>query len=298
MNDPLFMTPETISLKEFPNFNESILRDIIINDPAVLGLGELEVKDKERMQPGAGRLDILLRDPESEERYEVELQLGKTDESHIIRCLEYWDIERRRYPQYDHIAVLIAEDITSRFLNVISLFNGFVPFIAVKMTAFKINGQPKPILSFVRVLDKVDLGMEDTDDTIEPPADRMYWIKKASEEMVTLVDDDCKSILKKISPDLDLKYNRYYIGITENGPTNNFLVFRPKKSFVRVGARFGRNQSDQLDLWSSQLTEAGLIVFPGGRMDGWLYFRLTRQILEKHGDLVTKLFKDAYNMQR
>ncbi|MDQ1311988.1 MAG: hypothetical protein QG605_527 [Euryarchaeota archaeon] len=298
MNDPLFMTPETISLKEFPNFNESILRDIIINDPAVLGLGELEVKDKERMQPGAGRLDILLRDPESEESYEVELQLGKTDESHIIRCLEYWDIERRRYPQYDHIAVLIAEDITSRFLNVISLFNGFVPFIAVKMTAFKINGQPKPILSFVRVLDKVDLGMEDTDDTIEPPADRMYWIKKASEEMVTLVDDDCKSILKKISPDLDLKYNRYYIGITENGPTNNFLVFRPKKSFVRVGARFGRNQSDQLDLWSSQLTEAGLIVFPGGRMDGWLYFRLTRQILEKHGDLVTKLFKDAYNMQR
>ena len=30
---------------------------------------------------------------------------------------EYWDIERRRYPQYDHCAVLIAEDITSRFLN-------------------------------------------------------------------------------------------------------------------------------------------------------------------------------------
>jgi hypothetical protein len=296
MSDPLFIKPEPVSLRNIPNFNESLLRDMIIDDPAILGLGELEVKDKERMQSGAGRLDILLRDPESEERYEVELQLGKTDESHIIRCLEYWDIEKRRYPQYDHIAVLIAEEITSRFLNVISLFNGFVPLIAVKMTAFQINGQTKPILSFVKVLDKVDLGMDDTEDTIEPPADRPYWAKKASEEMVTIVDD-CKRILKTISPDLDLKYNRYYIGITENGPTNNFVTFRPKKAFVRVGAKFGRSQLDQLAIWGNRLTEAGLVVLPGGKKDGWLNFRLTKQDLEQHRDLVAELFTTSYKMQ-
>ena len=289
MSDSLFITPEPISLKNIPNFNESILRDMIINDPTILGLGEIEVKDKERMQSGAGRLDILLRDPESEERYEVELQLGKTDESHIIRCLEYWDIERRRYPQYDHIAVLIAEDITSRFLNVIGLFNGFVQLIAVKMIAFQI--------SFVKVLDKVDLGMDDTEDTIEPPADRQYWVKKASEEMVTIVDD-CKNILKTISPNLDLKYNRYYMGITENGPTNNFVVFRPKKTFVRVGAKFVRTQLDQLDIWSNRLTEAGLLVLPGGRTDGWLNFRFTKQDLEQHRDLVAELFTASYKMQQ
>jgi hypothetical protein len=297
MSDSLFITPEPISLKNIPNFNESILRDMIINDPTILGLGEIEVKDKERMQSGAGRLDILLRDPESEERYEVELQLGKTDESHIIRCLEYWDIERRRYPQYDHIAVLIAEDITSRFLNVISLFNGFVPLIAVKMTAFQIDGQPKPILSFVKVLDKVDLGMEEPEDTIEPPADRPYWVKKASEEIVTIVDD-CKSILKTISPNLDLKYNRYYIGITESGPTNNFVVFRPKKAFVRVGVKFGRDQIDQLEIWGNRLTEAGLAVLPGGRTDGWLHFRLIKQDLERHRDLVVDLFTASYKKQQ
>jgi len=298
MVEPLFITPEPISLKDIPNLNESILRDMIIDDPAILGLGELEVRDKERMQPGAGRLDILLSDPESEERYEVELQLGKTDESHIIRCLEYWDIERRRYPQYDHISVLIAEDITARFLNVISLFNGFVPLIAIKMTAFQVNGQPRPILSFVKVLDKVELGTDDPEGTIEPPADRTYWIKKASEDSVKLVDEDCKSKLKEISPSLELKYNRYYIGITENGPANNFLVFRPKKSFVRVGAKFGRSQLDQIDFWSNQLTGVGLVVLPGGRIDGWLYFRLTRQILEQHGDLVKKLFTASYNMRK
>ena len=30
------------------------------------------------------------------------------DESHIIRTIEYWDIERRRYPQYEHVAVIVA----------------------------------------------------------------------------------------------------------------------------------------------------------------------------------------------
>jgi len=69
----------------------------------------------------------LLVNPEENLRYEVEIQLGATNESHIIRTIEYWDIERRRYPQYDHTAVIIAEDITSRFLNVITLFNGLSP---------------------------------------------------------------------------------------------------------------------------------------------------------------------------
>ena len=53
------------------------------------------------------------------------------DESHLIRAIEYWDIERRRFPQYDHVAVVVAEDVTSRFLNVISLMNRTIPLIAI-----------------------------------------------------------------------------------------------------------------------------------------------------------------------
>ena len=100
----------------------------ILEDPALLGLGDVEVRDTERVQPGGGRLDMLLYDSLGKTRYEVELQLGATDESHIIRAIEYWDVERRRYPQYEHVAVIIAEEITGRFFNVISLnrpgFNG------------------------------------------------------------------------------------------------------------------------------------------------------------------------------
>src|SRR5204863_4192903 len=98
-----------------PLHNERWLQKLIEDDPSILGLGELDVRAVERRQR-VGRLDLLLFDPASATRYEVEIQLGSTDESHIIRTIEYWDIERARYPQYEHCAVLVAEDITSRFL--------------------------------------------------------------------------------------------------------------------------------------------------------------------------------------
>ena len=81
------------------------------DDPSILGIGELILKDKERNQPGAGGLDLLFQDLDSNLRYEVEIQLGETDEGHIFRTIEYWDLERKRNPQYDHVAVLIAEAI-------------------------------------------------------------------------------------------------------------------------------------------------------------------------------------------
>jgi hypothetical protein len=140
MPTPKLIVPELVSLKDHPDFTEKWLEDQIVDNPSLLNLGEVEVRGRQRMQPRAGRLDLLLEDAESKKRYEVELQLGKTDESHIIRALEYWDIERKRYPQYDHCAVLVAEDITSRFLNVISLFNGTIPIIAVQMQAFRVEG--------------------------------------------------------------------------------------------------------------------------------------------------------------
>ena len=103
---------KTIKLKNHQVLNERWLQDIIAEDPSIIGIGDVILKDKERMHHGAGRLDLLLQDADGNDRYEVEIQLGATDESHIIRTIEYWDIERKRYPQYNHTAIIIAEDIT------------------------------------------------------------------------------------------------------------------------------------------------------------------------------------------
>ena len=119
MMSPQLVLPKIVNLKGHPTLNERWLQDRLTENPSLLGLGELEVRSSERRQPSGGRLDLLLQNIETSTRYEVEIQLGAVDESHIIRTIEYWDIERRRYPQYDHIAVIAAEDVTSRFLNVI-----------------------------------------------------------------------------------------------------------------------------------------------------------------------------------
>ncbi len=105
-----FHKSKLISLKTHEIYNEKWLQSLIIEDPTLLGLGDLAVKEVERRQPRAGRLDLLLSDSETHTRYEVEIQLGATDETHIIRTIEYWDIEKSRYPQYEHVAVIVADN--------------------------------------------------------------------------------------------------------------------------------------------------------------------------------------------
>src|SRR6202140_3058938 len=166
----IYVKPEKIWLKDHPEFQERWVQDRIAEDPSILGLGDLILKDKERIQPRAGRLDLLLQDQETDRRYEVEVQLGSTDESHIIRTIEYWDIERKRYPQYEHCAVLVAEDITSRFLNVISLFNGTLPLIALQIHALKVGEHTT--LIFTKVMDELKRGPDEEGVELSPPADR------------------------------------------------------------------------------------------------------------------------------
>lgn len=68
--DIRFAKPKKISIKDDSRLNEIWLQEEIAKDPGILGLGELVLKDKERIQPRAGRLDLLLQDPETNKRYE------------------------------------------------------------------------------------------------------------------------------------------------------------------------------------------------------------------------------------
>src|SRR4051812_27676380 len=204
--DMNFTRSERISLKLHPDLNEKWVQELIASDPTILGLGELVLRDKERIQPRAGRLDLLLQDLETKRRYEMEIQLGSTDETHIIRTIEYWDIERKRYPQYEHCAVLVAEDITSRFLNVVALFNGMIPLIALQMHALKVGDHTT--LVFTKVMDELSRGLVDEDEDAEAaPTDRAYWEKRGSKATVQLADE-LLGIARELDQSLELKYNK------------------------------------------------------------------------------------------
>jgi hypothetical protein len=64
MNDFNYQRFTEITLKSHPTLNEKWVQEIIAEDPTILGLGDLVVKDRERTQPRAGRLDLLLQDSE------------------------------------------------------------------------------------------------------------------------------------------------------------------------------------------------------------------------------------------
>ncbi len=252
MGDLKYVKHEKLSLKNHPQFDETWVQKKISEDPAILGLGELVLRDKERIQPRAGRLDILLQDTESDRRYEVEIMLGATDESHIIRTIEYWDIERKRFPQYDHCAVIVAEDITSRFLNVISLFNGSIPLIAIQMSAIKIGEHVT--LFFTTVLDELTLGHEDEEENALEVTDRNYWeTKRGTKETVALADE-LLAIIKNFAPMMELKYNKSYIGLTKSGKPDNFVTFVVKKKYLSLEPRILQSDEISKKLEATELT--------------------------------------------
>ncbi len=281
-----YAKPEKISMKNHPECNENWVRDIIAADPPVLGLGDLEIKDIERAQPQGGRLDLLLKDPDSGKRYEVEIMLGTVNESHIVRCIEYWDIERKRYPQYEHSAVLIAENITTRFLNVISLFNNSIPLIAIQMEALKLDD--KIILHFTKVLDEIIPGEDDEDEPPPMSVDRSYWEKKVLKQSLDTVDTSLE-IIKGFDPSAQPNYNKAYIGITDGMRPRNYLLFKAKKQFVRVEAKI-RDQEQ----WRQRLEDAEIFVFPGRGKRKRIHFRMNNVELEKNKELISELYRTCF----
>lgn len=285
-----YVKPERIWLKTHSEYTEKWVQARIADDPTVLGLGDLVLRDQERIQPRAGRLDLLLQDPDTQRRYEVELQLGASDEAHIIRTIEYWDIERKRYPQYDHCAVLIAEDITSRFLNVVSLFNGTIPLIAIQLQALKIGDSIA--LVFTTVMDELTRGLVDEDEDAQAtPTDRTYWEKKASKKTVSRADE-LLAAFHSFDPNLALNYNKFYIGIQRDGQAFNFVQMRPRRSHLILEVRL--KQSEDLD---QQLEATGLDAMDYDKRWGNYRVRLTPEDVKQKAEELLTLTKRAYEIR-
>jgi hypothetical protein len=241
------------------------------------------VLDRERRQDKAGRLDFLLSDPDENRRYEVEIMLGQTDESHIIRTIEYWDIERRRYPSYDHCAVLIAEDVTARFLNILSLLAGTVPLVVIQLNALQVGDQI--VLDFVRVLDQTSLRRDDETEASLVTTDRSYWVSRSGPQMIQVTEQLLEIINEKASAAQQLNFNRHYVGLTDGMRSRNFVYFRPRKQFVHMLAEI----PDMPD-WVERFENVGL---PAATDRGRLRITIAPKDLKSHEDLIREIIHAA-----
>ena len=203
-------TTKVLSISECDH-DEYWLRDMIFDDPSILGLGDLQAVMKEKTQSQGGRLDLLLKDPTDNSMYEVELQLGATDESHIIRTIEYWDNEKRRWPNRSHTAVLIAEEITSRFYNVVHLLSLAVPLIGIQVNIVEV-GLVKA-LNFTKVIDSYEEPEEE--ETPQQTYDEKHWVDNYPGAF------ECarwyRDLLAQCYGEIPTKYFESYISLTVGG---------------------------------------------------------------------------------
>ena len=181
---------------------------------------------------------------------------------------------------------VVAEDITSRFLNVIGLFNGTIPLIAIQMNALKTGDNVG--LVFTTVLDQVSLGLVDEDEEVQETTDRSFWEKRATKKTVAVVDEFLE-IVRKFDTTLELKYNKFYIGLARNGQPDNFAIFRPKKDWVRLELRLKRTDGTQ-----ERLETAGLDVMDYDERWGRYRIRMSPADITKHADLLASLLEEAY----
>ncbi|QDV17230.1 hypothetical protein Pan153_18650 [Gimesia panareensis] len=266
----------TLSIREC-GYNEYWLQDQIYENPGCLGLGELDAIDKERRQSSGGRLDLLMKNAEDDAMYEVEIMLGDTDESHIIRTIEYWDNEKRRWPQRQHTAVLVAESITRRFFNVIHLLSHSIPIIAIQATIIEVGGVRS--LHFTKVLDTY----EEIDDGAAPDNktyDLSYWKERAS-----WVIENAKA-LQEVSEEIlehsELNYTKHYIAITLN---SNSYCFLHKRSDGK--SLFEFRIPDHLLEEAKELLDSISITYISKSKR--LRFTSDKKTIEQHKDVFKKL---------
>ncbi|MBK9926631.1 MAG: hypothetical protein IPP66_15250 [Anaerolineales bacterium] len=262
--------------------DERWLQDRINDDPSILGLGDLVVIQRERPQNMGGRLDFLMYDPEDTTRYEIEIMLGTLNESHIIRTIEYWDIERRRYPALDHRAVIVAEEITNRFFNVISLMNKAIPIIAIQLNAFRVENNL--YLNFVKVLDLADSGEED-ETGAEDVADRKYWDARANPQSMALVDAVIEILSSIAQP--RLTYNKGHIAVGTSG--RNFMWCHPRKGQHLLLALRVEDERDNL---ITKFEEHGVESRKGSR-PYMARIIFTMKELEENKELITDVIRIA-----
>lgn len=280
-----------VPLKSFPDITEAKIQNSIADDPAIIGLGPLVYIGRERAQTGGGRLDLLLSDEDDELRFTVEIQLGRTDPSHIIRTIEYWDLERRQNPGIDHIAVIVAEEVTKRFYNVISLLSESVPLIALQVAAIKTDQGIG--LIFTKVHDTAELYFGSSEDnTPELATDRSYWEKKRGSTETIEMADAILDLIHRFSPNASLNYNKHYIGVQIDGVSKNFVTLRAQRKLLRFDPKIPH--SVELD---EKIEDLGLLTLPYDKKHSAYRMKLRRQDLASHEQLLLELLETAFNLR-
>lgn len=164
-------TPTTIREQ---GHDEFWLHDLLVENPALMGLGDVTIEGQELHGLDGGNLDILAATEDT--YYSVEVQLGEVDPSHSFRVFDYWARDRAHRKGKAHVAVLIVESAAGRYRPALQALAEYVPLIVIELRA--------------RVVDKE---LELTPCAVIANADLDITVVPAADDLADRTEEDWKS---------------------------------------------------------------------------------------------------------
>ena len=271
-------TLELVSMRDH-GLDEYKLQEYIWNNPTCLGLGDLEPIAKEKKQTSGGRLDILMKGND-EELYEIEIMLGKTDETHIIRTIEYWDLEKKKRPKRQHTAVLVAERINTRFYNVINLLTHSAPIIGIQANLYKTNDSKSFV--FTKIIDSFE------EPEIEEENGATYgkeYFQKQSPETSAVINTIIP-IAQEQSSDCRVNYIKKGATIFINGSRKIIIIKRGKKQSSIAYVVSDEDKSKIEELLNSSSVQYD---YKHGKIRIWLNEKSLLESINIHREIIKKL---------
>lgn len=131
--------------------------------------------------------------------------------------------------------------------------------------------------------------VDEDEDAAATPTDRTHWEKVGSKATVAMADQ-LLGIVKEFDPALELKYNKFYIGLAKDGQPNNFVQFRPRKSTLILEAKIKKSEEVE-----AKIENAGLDALEYSTRWGTYRIRLGREDIKQHAAAIKELIQLAFD---
>jgi hypothetical protein len=100
------------------------------------------------------------------------------------------------------------------------------------------------------------------------------------------------AIAREIDPSLELKYNKFYIGLSKEGQPFNFAIFRPKKKTINFEVKLPR--ADEID---AKIDQAGIEALEYATRGGAYRLPLHKNDIAKSRELLKELMQASYQIK-
>ena len=141
---------------------------------------------------------------------------------------------------------------------------------------------------FTTVVDELVRGAVDEDEEVQEVADRAYWESRGSKATLAIVDQ-LVGMVHEFDRGLELKYNKFYVGLAKEGQPHNFVIFRPRKNMLMLTIRL--QQSPEMQ---ARLEQSGLEALEYDKREGGYRIRLGVDDLNARREVLRQFIETAY----